>query len=257
MAVLVLEFFVTASVEHLMLGLSRSGREQLPRKKALRIGRYSKRALAILGVRVDYDRNTRPFPGGGMMVCNHVSYLDILVLSSQIPALYITSVETGSAGWIGALCRLAGCLFVERRKVTALKKEVSEIDSALKNGVPVVLFPEATSSDGRDVLPFRSSLYECALQARAPIHSFCIHYTPEDNGVPYYGEMTILPHLFAICDGRSRTAHLEFLDTIEPSDTLERKAAARTTRFQIRQAYVSRMGRAPEDQVRPESALQA
>jgi 1-acyl-sn-glycerol-3-phosphate acyltransferase len=120
-----------------------------------------------------------------------------------------------------------------------------------------VLFPEATSTDGADVRPFRSSLYECALQARVPIHSFCVRYAPADAGIPYYGEMTLLPHLFGLCDGRDRMATLEFLDTIEPSATLERKALARTTRLQIRQAYVSRMGRTPEVEIRPESEVQA
>jgi 1-acyl-sn-glycerol-3-phosphate acyltransferase len=240
---IILEFFVVASSSQ-MMAIFRKDQGIRYRKKSELIQHYSRRVLQLLNVTP--ESFAPPSLNGGMMVCNHLSYLDILVISSQFRVLYITSVETGSSGWVGALCRLAGCLFVERRKVTQLKNELTEIDSVLGTGTPVVLFPEATSSDGRDVLPFRSSLYECAIQARVPIHVFCLRYDPVDSGIAYHGAMTLLPHLFQLCDGIPRKASLEFLDTTEPSDNLMRKSVAQNHHRRIRQAYVSRMGRHPE-----------
>ena len=208
------------------------------RKKAILIQRYSKISLRVLGI--DPGLNSIPVKSG-LVVSNHLSYTDILVISSKIPALYITSVETGAAGWIGALCKVAGCLFVERRKVSTIRSELLEIDSVLQSGIPLVLFPEATSTDGRDVLPFRSSLYECAIRTRVPVHALCLNYQPRDSGVPYYGDMTLLHHLHSLCDGMPRSAILDFLDTVDPSDHLDRKGVAFRTHQKIRQAYVSRM----------------
>jgi 1-acyl-sn-glycerol-3-phosphate acyltransferase len=243
MILLILEFFAVAALEHGFFLLLKRERNGLNRRKSHLIRNYSKRALGILNVGVRFHPETHPWLKGGLIVCNHLSYIDVLVISSCIPTLYITSVETGSSGWIGAICRIAGCLFVERRKVTALRGEVTDIHKTLSSGLPIVLFPEATSSDGCDVLPFKSSLFECALRSKVPIHSLCLKYAPRGPGIPYHGDMTLLPHLFSLCDGLPRIATLDFLDTLDPSDTLERKGAARTTHLQIRKAYVSRMGR--------------
>jgi 1-acyl-sn-glycerol-3-phosphate acyltransferase len=243
MIAVILEFFMVASFEHGFFLLFKRERSALYRRKSNLIRHYSKRALRILNIGVRFHPETHPWLNGGLIVCNHLSYIDILVISSCIPTLYITSVETGSAGWIGALCKLAGCLFVERRKVTSLKGEVTDIHSTLSGSIPIVLFPEATSSDGRDVLPFKSSLFESALKAQAPIHSLCLKYAPQGTGIPYHGDMTLLPHLYALCDGLPRIATLDFLDTLDPSDTLDRKGVAQATHQQIRKAYVSRVGR--------------
>jgi len=254
---LIAGFALIAAIQHLFWKLVRGGETDLYRAKARRIGVECRRALRLLRIGVRFEPGESPWRQGGLIVCNHLSYIDILVLSSQLPALYITSVETGSMGWIGTLCRIAGCVFVERRNPNALSSEISRIESLLRAGIPVVLFPEATSTDGRDVLPFKSALYECALRAKVPIHSFCIRYAPRESGVPYHGEMTLLPHLHQLCDGLPRIATLEYLDTLPPSDTLERKAAARGTHARIRDAYVSRMARPRAVEVRPQPGVPA
>jgi len=235
---LIAAFLLDASIRHLLSRISNESRMDQFRKKGIQIQRYSRLALRVLGI----DPGTNAVPvKSGLVVSNHLSYTDILVISSKIPALYITSVETGTAGWIGALCKVAGCLFVERRKVSTLQSELIEMDSVLQAGIPLVLFPEATSTDGKDVLPFRSSLYECAIRTKVPVHALCLRYQPENSGVPYHGDMTLLTHLHSLCDGRPRSATLDFLDTVDPSDHLDRKGVASRTHQKIRQAYVSRM----------------
>src|SRR5512146_1631898 len=86
---------------------------------------FSRRALAVLGVRVRADRRVGQDPdhGGLLIVSNHLSSLDILIISSILPSVFITSVELRESFLLGALARLGGCLFVERRNPAGLKRE--------------------------------------------------------------------------------------------------------------------------------------
>ncbi|NDG83627.1 MAG: 1-acyl-sn-glycerol-3-phosphate acyltransferase [Proteobacteria bacterium] len=256
MIALIAGFAILATLQHAFFKITRRNEAALYRAKARWIGIQSRLALRLLKIGVRFRGAETLSQPGGLIVCNHLSYIDILILSSQMPALYITSVETGSQGWIGRLCRIAGCVFVERRNPAALKHEIGRIETLLRDGIPVVLFPEATSTDGSDVLPFKSGLYECALGSKTPIHSFCIRYAPHASGVPYHGDMTLLPHLYELCDGLPRIATLEYLDTLPPSDTLERKDAARKTHTRIRNAYVSRMARTRTVEIRTQPGMQ-
>ncbi len=209
------------------------------RLKANLIHQYSKKVLSILHIELQL-KNQLPPALPGMIVCNHLSYIDILVISSQIPCLYITSIETKQEGFIGLVCKLAGCVFVERRKKLNLKSELSQIDQCLLSGIPLVLFPEATSTNGAEVLPFRSSLYECAIRTQSPIHSFCIQYQDPLGAVPYFGKMTFLSHLSNLVNSHSITATLTAVDTLATSPDSSRKELANHTFHRIRETYVYR-----------------
>ncbi len=207
------------------------------RAKALLIQEYSKRMLRVLGVEVDAKKFAEKNLSG-LIVCNHLSYVDMLVLSSQFPALYITSIETQESGWVGSICNLAGCLFVERRSRDNRAREMQQIEAVLATGIPVVLFPEATSSDGSKVLPFRPALYECAINANVPVHNFSLVY--DNRLVPYYGDMEILPHL------KGLTAHsgpiqatLSFLGTILPGPGDCKKSLAESSFQLIRESHAT------------------
>lgn len=224
-------FFVEASI----LATSKDG---LLKQRALLCQKYSKRVLKILNVELLKNRAAFEITNG-LVVCNHLSYLDILILSAEIPALFVTSIEVKNSGWAGKLSELAGCLFVERRSRENRDLEVEQIEIALSAGVPVVVFPEATSSDGQKVLPFKSTLYECAIRARVPIHNFMIRYQNEE--VPYYGDMTLLTHLFKLTSVEKVSACLDFLETFPVSETMERRALAQASEALIRKSYVSRI----------------
>ena len=207
------------------------------KKTANRIADYSNRALRILGIRT-YLVDMPPEIKSGLIVANHLSYLDVLVLSRVAPFLFITSVEVKHSFGLGLITRLAGCLFVERRSRTHLRSESSRIEEVLASRIPVVLFPEGTSSNGADVLPFRPALFQSAIDANVPVHLFQIHY--DDEAVPYFGEHAFLPHLLKLCSRKKIRASLKYLGRLRP-EVGDRKTLANHAEIRIRSAHVSRI----------------
>ena len=150
----------------------------------------------ILGIRVTLSGL---IPRAGLLVCNHLSYLDIIVLSSLQPCVFVAKRDVRAWPLFGWLARGGGTIFVERNCRSKAASEVRLISSVIGSGLLVVLFPEGTSSDGATVLPFKSSLLQAAIAARCPIAAAGIDYQLADgsvaNEVCYWRDMTLVPHL--------------------------------------------------------------
>lgn len=116
-----------------------------------------RRALRVFHLEL---RVTGAVPSTGLLVCNHLSYLDILVLGATTPCIFVSKCEVRRWPVFGWFASLAGTLFLRREKKSAVARMTHEMRRAMNNGVLLVLFPEGTTSDGRDVLPFKSSLLE-------------------------------------------------------------------------------------------------
>jgi len=164
--------------------------------RALWLHRWSRFACRVLGIRVTTHG---AMPRSGLLVCNHLSYLDIIVLSSIRPCIFVAKRDV--AGWplFGWLAHAAGTIFVDRQRPLATAFAVNRIRAAIATGLPVVLFPEGTSSDGSTVLPFKSSLLESAVQLRCPVAAGTVGYALDHGSVAdevcYWRDMTLVPHL--------------------------------------------------------------
>lgn len=183
----------------------------LARARAQWLQQACRRVLRVLDVEI---KTRGPIPIKGLLVCNHLSYLDVLVISAITPSIFISKSEVRRWPVFGWFASLSGTLFVKRSKrsdVTRLNQEVAHV---LDSAALVVLFPEGTSSDGRDVLPFKSSLLEPATGLRHPLSAACIHYSLPDGNVGedvcYWGDMTLLPHLLKLLTKRSIQAGVSF-----------------------------------------------
>ncbi len=187
--------------------------------------------MRILGVRLDV-RGVPVVTRNHFLVGNHLSWLDPILLSTIEPAQFITSNEVKGHPLLGPITRLAGCLFVDRRAAT-LRTELRQISQA----EPDVLawYPEATSGNGTALLPFRSALFELALQAGMPVIPVAIRYL-EVNGealdatnresIYYYGEKGFLEHLFGLLGGEGARAQLCFGYPLFPRMYRDRKEMA-------------------------------
>ena len=142
-----------------------------------------------------------------LILSNHMSYLDGLLLSALTPLCFVTSIEMKNTFFLGLLTELGGCLYVERRSRDKLGEEIGEISHALDTGFSVVVFPEATSTNGSAILPFKRSLLKSAIDTGKPILPLCINYekidgeavnTKSRNMLCWYGEMTFVPHFFSM-----------------------------------------------------------
>ena len=122
--------------------------------RALWLQRTTRRVGRIFQLEI---QSAGAIPARGLLVCNHVSYVDILVLVSLAPAVFVAKREVKSWPVMGLLAQLSGTVFIDRQRRTHVGEVNDEIQSALDDGALVVVFPEGTSSDGRTVLPFKSS----------------------------------------------------------------------------------------------------
>ena len=96
-----------------------------------------------------------------LFVCNHISYLDILVLGAKVKAIFVAKSEIDSWPLINKFTSVGKTIFVSRKDKTAIKEQMKLIEKNLENNYNVVLFPEGTSREGLNLLPFKSSLWSC------------------------------------------------------------------------------------------------
>ncbi len=139
--------------------------------------------LKIMGVRVNIVDHTggqgiRP---GTLVVSNHLSYKDIFILSSIRPMLFISSVELSRTFFLGRMARFGGTVFVERRSPARLRQEIRQLSDLLGQDFVLTLFPEAGTSDGEGLLPFRPALFQSAIEAGTRVQPVCIRYCALDG----------------------------------------------------------------------------
>lgn len=164
---------------------------------------FSKFFLRMLGFNIQVEGTTPQKHKNHLVVSNHLSYLDVLIVSAHFPGCFVTSQEIRQTPFLGHITILAGCLFVERRSRHFLKKETHNITQALRNGLNVIIFPEGTSTNGSSVLRFRRPLFQAALDSQTAVLPVSISYT-HLNGRPvtqanrdrifWYDDMAFGPH---------------------------------------------------------------
>lgn len=140
-----------------------------------------------------------PLPEQGIVVSNHLTYMDIVVLGSLRPLVFLSKSEVASWPVIGVLTRCAGTLYINRQKKSDVARLGGALVKVVESGVPVTMFLEGTSSDGSEVLPFRSSLLAPLENHTWRVTPTWIHYECADGSVAeevcYWRDMTFFPHL--------------------------------------------------------------
>jgi 1-acyl-sn-glycerol-3-phosphate acyltransferase len=168
-------------------------------------------------------------PTHGLIVSNHLSYLDILAYSAAVPCVFISKADVEDWPIFGRYARWAGSVFVRRHdRADAARANVS-IGESLKDCVPVVLFPEGTTTDGQRVLRFHSTMLQPAIDAGAPITPCAIRYELDDGDaareVCWWGDMTALPHMWNLLGKKSIRAKIAFGEPV--GATSDRKNLSR------------------------------
>ena len=157
-----------------------------------------------------------------LIVSNHLSYLDILIISSYLPTCFVTSKEMKETPFLGQICLLGGCLFVERRRKSGLNNEIKELSDALDDGLSVVIFPEAKSTNGEAVIKFKRPLFQAAINSCANVLPVCLNYRKLDgekldlksrDKIFWYDDMGFFGHVLTLFSHKDIQAEL----TIMPS----------------------------------------
>ncbi|MCB1128141.1 MAG: 1-acyl-sn-glycerol-3-phosphate acyltransferase [Verrucomicrobiae bacterium] len=178
--------------------------------RARRLSLACVRGLRALGVEVQANG---PIPDHGLLVANHVSYLDTLVLASLSPATFVAKSDVARWPVFGRLARLSGTVFIRRSRRLAVRPALQQLSRVLDAGGLVVVFPEGTSSDGEDVLPFHPALLT-SVRAGDRVHVAWVSYrVPGDDAgrlVAYWGRMLFGAHLLRLLCVRGIRAEVRF-----------------------------------------------
>ncbi|MGC2112131.1 MAG: lysophospholipid acyltransferase family protein [Candidatus Korobacteraceae bacterium] len=168
-------------------------------------------------------------PARGLIVSNHLSYVDILAYSAALPCVFVSKAEVEKWPVFGRYTRWSGSVFVRRHDRTDSARANVSVAEALKNGVPVVLFPEGTTTDGERVLRFHSTMLQPAIDLDAPITPCAIGYELDDGDVgreiAWWGDMTLVPHVLNLLGKKSIRAKIVFGEPVVASG--ERKELSR------------------------------
>lgn len=154
----------------------------------------------------------RPF----FLVCNHLSYLDIVTLASQIGGIFVAKAELATWPALGFLSRAMGTIFIDRSSKRDALRTLARIGHTMDAGGGVVIFPEGTSSAGDEVMPFKPALLEWAAREAFPVTVASLTYATDPPDPPAYlavcwwGDMTFTPHLTAMASLRRIRATITF-----------------------------------------------
>lgn len=197
-------------------------------QRALWLRRWSRVIARLVGLHLHQLGNP---PGSGMIVSNHLSYLDIIAYSALVPCVFVAKQEIANWPILGLFVRMAGTIYVDRAKRLQVAATNRRIKDALKTGIIVVLFAEGTSSGGHTVLPFRTSLLDPAVNLRCPVLPAAIRYDLENGSVSeevcYWRDMTLVPHLLNLFAKRCIQGRVAFGASVPSATSPNRKDTAR------------------------------
>ena len=194
---------------------------------------------------------------GLAVVANHLSYLDILIFSATTPMVMVAKSEVRSWPLLGWITAQAGTVYVQRSDVKGGKTQThAEVNAAMakafRSGLPVLFFPEGTTTDGSGVLPFRRGLYHSVLAAQVPMQAAALAYTFDEpnpgatigKDVCFVGDDAFAPHLFRCLGLRGLHTTLRFDPTPIPGD--DRFALALNSRDQVLTLHTTLNARAAD-----------
>jgi 1-acyl-sn-glycerol-3-phosphate acyltransferase len=202
------------------------GRGASASQRAKWLHRWCHKGLPYLGIH--FTTGGAP-PENGLLVANHLSYLDIMILSAITPCVFVAKREIERWPIFGFMSQMAGTIFLDRERRAETRFAQGEMERHLSEGLTVVLFPEATSSDGSSVLPFRSALFQAAVNTDVPISAARISYQVSSGrpqtDVCFWGEMKMVPHVIKLLSKKRVTGHIQFGE--QAHHFTDRKEAAR------------------------------
>ena len=175
--------------------------------------------LAAFNIRVISKGHIPPATslGNNMFVSNHVSWADIHALNSIVPVKFIAKSEIKDWPIFGYLAKV-NALFIDRAKRQDAARVVDITAQSLLDGYNLCLFPEGTTTNGTEIKPFKSSLIQAAIQAKATIWPVAIRYPLPNGGVntamAYAGEVTLPESMQAVLKQKNPVVELTFLQPI-------------------------------------------
>ncbi len=192
------------------------------------VSRWSLRMLKAAGVSLQVQGE--PQTGPVLWVANHVSWLDILAINAVHPVRFVS--KSGIRHWpvLGFMVACAGTLFIERERKRDALRVVHQMAQALQVGDVLAVFPEGTTSEGPNPLPFHANLLQAAISTHTPIQAVALRYSDAQHSfspaAAYVGEMTLLRSVWSVARARHLQAHVDLLHTQSTEQAVSRQTLA-------------------------------
>lgn len=214
---------------------------------------YHRQVCKIVGIRLKVDGEVAR-KQGVLLISNHVSWIDITVLSAVAPVSFVAKQEVASWPFVNWLAKLQRSVFVDRNRRNEVGDKANEILSRLESGDHVVLFAEGTSSDGNRVVPFRTALFAAAkpsngnaLGNNISAQTLALTYT-KLHGLPlcrrgrpqvaWYGDMDLASHAWRLLGLGPLDAHIRIGPPVPLDAFPDRKTLARYAEDKVRNDVV-------------------
>ncbi len=187
--------------------------------------RWSHRLLSVLGVELRIGGGSPQ----GLLVANHISFLDIFVINAAKPVAFVSKDEVRRWPVVGWLAAHTGTIFLERGSRSAAQQARTQLVQRLGAGDRAAIFPEGTTTRGDRVLPFHGALFQAAIDAGSPVTPLALRYV-DGRGKPsdapaYIDDITLWQCLVAIARADGLVAEVEVLPPI-PSLIADRRHLA-------------------------------
>ncbi|MBL8324905.1 MAG: 1-acyl-sn-glycerol-3-phosphate acyltransferase [Rubrivivax sp.] len=203
-----------------------------------RIRWWAAKMFRMLGMRLEVTGTFRP--GAKLLVANHISWLDILAVHAACPeARFVSKAEVGHWPMVSRLVDSARTLYLQRERARDALRVVHEMAAAMRSGDTVAVFPEGTTGNGRELLPFHANLLQAAISTATPVQPVALHFADADGPVStaadFTGDITLAQSLWALARARGMIVRVHALPA-ETTAHADRRALAEHLRAQIAEA---------------------
>lgn len=189
---------------------------------------WGKCACYVLGIKVKVEGEIPEPPF--ILLSNHLSYLDVFVLFSQLRTLFVAKSDVQTWPLIGFIVRTCGILFIDRNR----KRDITRVNNLISENITeeqgIIIFPEGTTSPGYEILPFKTSLLKNAVALKIPVSYATLSYSTPETQTPAYqsmcwwGDVSFLEHFIPFLKEKNSTAKVHF--GTHPIQSQDRKELA-------------------------------
>ncbi|HKX43012.1 MAG TPA: lysophospholipid acyltransferase family protein [Burkholderiaceae bacterium] len=180
---------------------------------------WARKMLRVMGIELRVDGTAaggEQIAPGTLLVANHISWLDIMVVHAVCPqARFVSKADVRHWPLVSRLADAANTLYLERERKRDALRVVHLVAAALKNDEIVAVFPEGTTSDGRDVLPFHANLLQAAISTGAPVQPIALRFSDTaaavSPAVEYIGTTTLVQSVWRVASGDGVCANVVLL----------------------------------------------
>ncbi len=213
------------------------------RRTAPYIARWARLGARCLGLRVT-AQGPLP-PPGSLVVANHQGYVDIVAIGGVSPCIFAARHDMRAWPVFGSLAASGATIFINRENRRAGYRGVAQVTAALRVGATVIAFPEGTSTDGTGILPFRTGVFQAAVEAAAPVVPAAVRYTALDGAslteasraeIGWYDNQPFVQHLLNLAGHRQVGVTVHFGEAVLPPHP-DRRALAAEAEARVRALY--------------------